>query len=69
MNDFFKIPEISQNRLIWVGIDVKSVPAKFGAPGTSRTVTRAWLHFRPNFAPKYPGFWSQNGDGDCDSSR
>ena len=33
MNNFFKVPEMSQNRLIWVGIDLTSVPAKFGGPG------------------------------------
>ena len=41
MNNFFKVPEMSQNRLNWVGIDLTSVPAKFGGPGTSRTVTMA----------------------------
>ena len=35
MNNFFKVPEMSQNRLIWVGIDLQSVPAKFGSPGNS----------------------------------
>ena len=64
MNNFFKVPEMPQNRLTWLGIDLTSVPAKFGGPGTSRTVTMAWLHFRPNLAPKYTGFWSQNWDGD-----
>ena len=42
MNNFFKVPEMSQNRLIWVGIDVTSVPAKFGAPRTSRTGFIYW---------------------------
>ena len=40
MNNFKKIHEMSQNRLNWVGIDLTSVPAKFGDPGTSRTVTK-----------------------------
>ena len=31
---------MSQNRLNWVGNDLTSVPAKFGDPGTSRTVTK-----------------------------
>ena len=31
---------MTQNRLNWVGIDLTSVPAKFGDPGTSRTVTK-----------------------------
>ena len=60
MNNIFKVPEMSQNRLIWVGIDLTSVPAKFGGPGKSRTVTMAWLHFRPNLAPKSRILW----DGD-----
>ena len=36
----FKVSEMSQNRLNWVGIDLTSVPAKLGVPGTSRTVTK-----------------------------
>ena len=48
MNNFFKVPEMSQNRLIWVGIDLTSVPAKFRGPGTSRTVTITV----PRLAPK-----------------
>ena len=62
---FFPSSRNLPNRLIWVGIDLTSVPAKFGGPGTSGTVTRAWLHFRPCLAlTKYPGFWSQNWDSD-----
>ena len=64
MNHFFKVPEMSQNRLIWVGIDLTSVPAKFGGPRTSITDIMAWLHFCPNLAPKYPEFWSQPWDSD-----
>ena len=56
MNNFFNVPEMSQNRLIWVGIDLTSVPAKFGGPGTSRTVTMAMFQNCPNFSPKYPDF-------------
>ena len=52
MNNFFKVPDMSQNRLIWVGIDLTSVPAKFGGPGTSRTVTIAMFQNCPNFSPK-----------------
>ena len=64
MNYFFKVPEMSQNRLIWAGIDLTSVPAKFGGPRTSITDTMAWLHFCPNLAPNYPEFLSQPWDSD-----
>ena len=64
MNNFFKVPEMSQNRLIWVGIDLTSVPAKFGGPGTSRTVTMAMFQNCPNFSPKYPDFWNKAWDSD-----
>ena len=62
MNNFFKVPEMPQNRLIWVGIDLTSVPAKFGGPGTSRTVTMAMFQNCPNFSPKYPDFWNKAWD-------
>ena len=64
MNNFLKVPEMSQNRLNWVGIDLTSVPAKFGGPGTSRTVTIAWFQNCPNFSPEYPDFWNQTWDSD-----
>ena len=64
MNNFLKVLEMSQNRLNWVGIDLTSVPAKFGGPGTSRTVTMAWFQNCPNFSPKYPDFWNQTWDSD-----
>ena len=32
-------------------------PAKFGGPETSRTDTKAWLHFCPNLAPKSRILW------------
>ena len=57
MNNFFKVPEMSQNRLIWVGIDLTSVPAKFGGPGSSRTVTITV----PILAPKSRILWSKVG--------
>ena len=37
---FLKVFEMSQNRLNRVGIDLTSVPEKFGDPGTSRTMTK-----------------------------
>ena len=69
MNNFFKVPEISQNRLICVGIDLTSVPAKFGGPGTSRTV----IITVPILAPKSRILWSKVGTkmerSPCDGSR
>ena len=41
MNKIFKLSETAQNDVGSVCIDVTSVPAKFGGPGTPRTVTRA----------------------------
>ena len=69
MNNFFKVPKMSQNRLNWVGIDLTSVPAKFGGPGSSRTVTITV----PNLAPKSRILWSKVGTkmepSPCDGSR
>ena len=73
MNNFFKVPEMSRNRLIWVGIDQTSVPAKFGGPGTSRTATMAMFQNCPNFSPKIRiprrKFGIVLEHGHCDGSR
>ena len=57
MNNFKKVSEMAHNRLNWVGIDLTSVPAKFGDPGTSRTVTKEvyWSEsmYSCNLAPKW----------------
>ena len=55
---------MSQNRLNWVGIDLTSVPAKFGGSGTSRSVTMALYQNCPNFSPQYPDFWNKVWDSD-----
>ena len=69
MNNFSKVPEMSQNRLNWVGIDLTSVPAKFGGPGTSKDPKTAV----PSLVPKIRILRRKVGTvlehGHCDGSR
>ena len=66
---FFKSSKMSQNRSNWVGIDLTSVPAKFGGPGTlkdPKSLSQVWFQKSGYFGRKVGTVLEH---GHCDGSR
>ena len=63
MNEIFNLSIMVQNDLQSLCIVTKSVPAKFGVPGTFRRRTRGWIQNRPICDFRVSEFLYPLGDG------